>query len=156
MQHKNFKNIDKVTYGRGAFAQLSETVEPIRQLNNSYFVYVVDQYFKGKPLSTKLQNKTEDLVYFIDVDPHEPTTEQIDSLRDEILKKKGLPSGVIGIGGGSIMDIAKALSLMLTNEGSSTLYQGLNLIKKPGVYHLGIPTISGTGAEVSMTAVNRS
>jgi len=60
---------------------------------------------------------------------------------------------VIGIGGGSIMDIAKAVSLMFTNEGSSTLYQGLNLIKKPGIYHLGIPTISGTGAEVSMTAV---
>jgi 3-deoxy-alpha-D-manno-octulosonate 8-oxidase len=42
---------------------------------------------------------------------------------------------------------------MFTNEGSSTLYQGLNLIKMPGIYHLGIPTISGTGAEVSMTAV---
>ena len=51
------------------------------------------------------------------------------------------------------MDIAKAISLMFTNEGSSTLYQGLNLIKKPGIYHLGVPTISGTGAEVSMTAV---
>jgi 3-deoxy-alpha-D-manno-octulosonate 8-oxidase len=153
MQHKNFKNIDKVTYGRGSFAQLAETVEPVRKENNKYFVYVVDNYFKGKPLSTKLQNKPEDLIYYIDVDPHEPKTEQIDTLRDEILAKQGLPSGVIGIGGGSIMDIAKALSLMLTNEGSSTLYQGLNLVKKPGIYHLGVPTISGTGAEVSMTAV---
>jgi 3-deoxy-alpha-D-manno-octulosonate 8-oxidase len=87
------------------------------------------------------------------VDPHEPTTDQVDALRDEILARKGLPAGVIGIGGGSILDIAKALSLMLTNEGSSALYQGLNLIKNPGVYHLGVPTISGTGAEVSMTAV---
>jgi 3-deoxy-alpha-D-manno-octulosonate 8-oxidase len=51
------------------------------------------------------------------------------------------------------MDIAKALSLMVTNEGSSVQYQGLNLIKKAGVYHIGVPTISGTGAEVSMTAV---
>ena len=93
------------------------------------------------------------LILFEDVDHHEPTTEQIDSLRDKILKEKGLPSGIVGIGGGSIMDIAKALSLMLTNEGSSALYQGLNLIQKAGVYHLGIPTISGTGAEVSMTAV---
>ena len=153
MQHKNFKNIDKVTYGRGSFNQLAETVEPIRKENNKYFVYVVDNYFKGKELVNRFQNKQQDLVYFIDVDSHEPTTEQIDSLRDEILAKKGLPSGVIGIGGGSIMDIAKALSLMLTNEGSSTLYQGLNLIKKAGIYHLGVPTISGTGAEVSMTAV---
>lgn len=42
---------------------------------------------------------------------------------------------------------------MFTNEGSSVQYQGLNLIKNPGIYHLGVPTISGTGAEVSMTAV---
>jgi 3-deoxy-alpha-D-manno-octulosonate 8-oxidase len=153
MLHKNFKNIDKVTYGRGSFSQLAETITPIRTQNKNYFVYIVDNYFKGKELSSKLQNLPEDLIYYIDVDPKEPTTEQIDSLRNEILSKKGLPSGVIGIGGGSIMDIAKALSLMLTNEGSSTLYQGLNLIKKPGVYHLGVPTISGTGAEVSMTAV---
>jgi 3-deoxy-alpha-D-manno-octulosonate 8-oxidase len=86
------------------------------------------------------------------VDPHEPTTGQVDALRDQILAQ-GLPVGVVGIGGGSVMDIAKAVALMLTNEGSSTLYQGLNLIKKPGVYHVGVPTISGTGAEVSMTAV---
>ncbi|MGZ3933063.1 MAG: alcohol dehydrogenase, partial [Bacteroidia bacterium] len=84
MQHKNFKNIDKVTYGRGSFAQLAETIAPVRQENNKYFVYVVDNYFKGKELSHKLQNTSEDLVYFIDVDPHEPTTEQIDFLRDEI------------------------------------------------------------------------
>lgn len=151
--HKNFKNIDKVIYGRGSFLQLGTTIEPLRKENNKYFVYVVDNYFKGKKFSEQLQNKPEDLIYFIDVDPHEPTTEQIDALRDEILNTKGLPSGVIGIGGGSIMDIAKALALMLTNPGSSTLYQGLNLIKNPGVYHLGVPTISGTGAEVSMTAV---
>lgn len=153
MNHKNFKNIDKVTYGRGSFAQLNQTIEPVRKENNKYFVFIVDNYFKGKPLSNNLQNKPEDLIYFIDVDAYEPTTEQIDTLRDEILAKKGLPSGVIGIGGGSIMDIAKALSLMLSNKGSSTLYQGLNLIKHPGIYHLGVPTISGTGAEVSMTAV---
>src|SRR4051812_41769642 len=106
MTHKNFKNIDKVTYGRGSFAQLSETIAPVRNENNKYFVFIVDNYFKGKDLSNNLQNKPEDLVYFIDVDPYEPTTKQIDSLRDEILAKKGLPSGVIGIGGGSIMDIA--------------------------------------------------
>jgi 3-deoxy-alpha-D-manno-octulosonate 8-oxidase len=153
MNHKNFKNIDKVTYGRGAFSQLASTIEPLRKENKQYFVYVVDNYFKNRALSKQLQNQPEDLVFFIDVDAYEPTTEQVDKLRDEVLSKKGLPSGVIGIGGGSILDIAKALSLMLTNQGSSTLYQGLNLIKEAGIYHLGVPTISGTGAEVSMTAV---
>lgn len=150
---KNFKSIDKTVFGRGSFSQLAEIVAPIRSENQKYFVYIVDAYFENKALANQLQQKPEDIIYFIDVDPHEPTTDQIDELRDSILAQKGLPSGVIGIGGGSIMDIAKALSLMLTNEGSSTQYQGLNLIKKPGVYHLGVPTISGTGAECSMTAV---
>jgi len=151
--HKNFKGIEKTVYGRGSFDQLADILAPHRTENNGYFVFLVDNYFKGKPLEGRVPAQENDLTYYISVEEHEPTTEQIDTLRDEILAKKGLPSGVVGIGGGSIMDIAKALSLMLTNEGSSTLYQGLNLIKKPGVYHVGVPTISGTGAEVSMTAV---
>lgn len=151
--HKNFKGIEKTVYGRGSFSQLGDILAPKRTENNQYFVFIVDQYFKGKDLENRIPAEAKDLVYFIDVDVHEPTTEQIDTLRDEILAKQGLPSGVVGIGGGSVMDIAKALSLMLTNEGSSTLYQGLNLVKVPGVYHVGVPTISGTGAEVSMTAV---
>ena len=151
--HKNFKNIDKVVFGRGSFSEMGNILSEKRNENNRFFLFVVDNYFKGKDLESRIPAKPEDIVRFIDVDPNEPTTEQIDNLRDEVLAAKGLPAGVIGIGGGSIMDIAKAISLMFTNEGSSTLYQGLNLIKKPGIYHLGVPTISGTGAEVSMTAV---
>lgn len=152
-QYKNFKNIDKVVFGRSSLSTMGEIIAPKRNDNNGYFVFLIDEYFQDKELLSRLPIMDTDVVRFIDVDPHEPTTEQIDSLRDEILASKGLPSGVIGIGGGSIMDIAKALSLMFTNEGSSTLYQGLNLIKHPGIYHVGVPTISGTGAEVSMTAV---
>jgi 3-deoxy-alpha-D-manno-octulosonate 8-oxidase len=151
--HKNFKNIDKVVYGRGSFANMEGILAEKRNENDRFFLFVVDNYFKGKELESRIPALPQDVVRFIDVDPNEPTTEQIDELRDEVLAKHGLPAGVIGIGGGSIMDIAKAVSLMFTNEGSSTLYQGLNLIKKPGIYHLGVPTISGTGAEVSMTAV---
>ncbi len=151
--HKNFKNIDKVVFGRGSFSEMEGILAEKRNENDQFFLFVVDKYFEGKELANRIPAATKDVVRFIDVDPHEPTTDQIDSLRDEILAGHGLPSGVIGIGGGSIMDIAKAVSLMFTNEGSSTLYQGLNLIKKPGIYHLGVPTISGTGAEVSMTAV---
>ena len=64
-----------------------------------------------------------------------------------------MPSGIIGIGGGIVMDVAKAVSLMLTNKGQSKDYQGWDLIKNPAIYHVGIPTISGTGAEVSRTTI---
>lgn len=151
--HKNFKNIDKVVYGRGSFDTMDSILAEKRGENDRFFLFVVDAYFKDSALAARIPAKPEDVVRFIDVDPHEPTTDQIDELRDTVMAEKGLPAGVVGIGGGSIMDIAKAVSLMFTNEGSSVLYQGLNLIKKPGIYHLGVPTISGTGAEVSMTAV---
>jgi 3-deoxy-alpha-D-manno-octulosonate 8-oxidase len=156
MQHtmyRNFKNIEKVVYGRGAFSQLEAILVDKRSDNDRFIVFIADNYFKGRELESRIPGLPEDMVFFVDVNPKEPTTQQVDELRDHILPKKGLPSGVVGIGGGSIMDIAKALSLMLTNEGSSSLYQGLNLVKKPGVYHLGVPTTAGTGAECSMTAV---
>ncbi len=151
--HKNFKGIEKTVFGRGSFSQLGEIVEERRGENDHFMLYLVDNYFKGKELEKRIPARPEDIVTFMDVDPEEPTTVHIDTLRDRVKNSKGIPAAVIGIGGGSIMDLAKAVSLMFTNEGSSTQYQGLNLIRKPGVYHIGVPTISGTGAEVSMTAV---
>ncbi len=64
-----------------------------------------------------------------------------------------MPSGIIGIGGGSILDLAKAVSILLTNSGSASDYQGWDLVENKAVYHVGVPTISGTGAEVSRTCV---
>jgi 3-deoxy-alpha-D-manno-octulosonate 8-oxidase len=42
---------------------------------------------------------------------------------------------------------------MLTNKGESKDYQGWDLVKYPAIYHVGVPTISGTGAEVSRTTI---
>jgi len=153
MDYKNIKNIDKIVFGTGSFDQLDEIIAPKRTENNKYFVFLVDDFFKGKYLEKRIPACADDIVKFIFTGKDEPKTGQIDQLRDEILASKGLPSGVVGIGGGSIMDIAKALSVMFTQEGSSMLYQGLNLAKNPGIYHVGVPTISGTGAECSTTAV---
>ncbi len=151
--YKNIKNIDKIVFGNGSFSQLDDILKPHRIENNKYFVFIVDDFFDGKELANQLPAYEEDMVFFIDASHDEPKTGQIDRLRDEIIDLKGTPSGIVGIGGGSIMDIAKALSVMVNNPGSSTKYQGLNLVKNPGIYHVGIPTISGTGAECSTTAV---
>ncbi len=60
---------------------------------------------------------------------------------------------VVGVGGGSAMDVAKAISILLTNGGKAEDYLGLGLIKKPGVPKIMVPTTAGTGAEVTFTAV---
>ncbi len=60
---------------------------------------------------------------------------------------------VVGVGGGSAMDVAKAVSILLTNGGRAADYIGLGKIAKPGVPKIMVPTTAGTGAEVTFTAV---
>jgi len=66
---------------------------------------------------------------------------------------KEKPSTIIGIGGGSTLDTAKAIANLLTNPGKAEDYQGWDLVKNSAIYKIGIPTISGTGAEASRTCV---
>lgn len=56
---------------------------------------------------------------------------------------------VIGIGGGSAIDIAKIAAVMATNEGSLHDFFGIDLVPNPGVKTIIIPTTAGTGSEVT-------
>ncbi len=60
---------------------------------------------------------------------------------------------IVGVGGGSALDVAKAVSILLTNGGKAEDYLGLGKIKLQGVPKIMIPTTAGTGAEVTFTAV---
>lgn len=87
---------------------------------------------------------------FFDVEP-EPSVETVDAAA--ALAKGQECNLVVGLGGGSCLDVAKAVSVLLTNEGSAAKYQGLGLVKKPGVPKIMIPTTAGTGSEATFTAV---
>ena len=151
MQFKNLKLVDYVVYGRGAFNQLDEILAP-RRKDNFPMIFFLDHYFIGKPLANRIPLRGKDKIVYVDV-TQEPKTKQVDALAAELKAEFGEVSGIIGIGGGSAMDLAKAVSLMMTNSGSSADYQGWDLVKVPGVFKVGIPTLSGTGAEVSRTTV---
>ena len=151
MQFRNFKMVDYVVFGRGAFDQLDEIIAPHRK-GDAPMIFLLDHYFEGKPLADRVPLRGKDKLIIADV-TYEPKTTQVDKIAQSLKDEFGTVSGVIGIGGGSTMDLAKAVSLMMTNPGSSADYQGWDLVKVPGVYKVGIPTLSGTGAEVSRTTV---
>lgn len=151
MQFRNFKMVGYVVYGRGSFNQLDEILAP-RRKQGAPMIFLVDHFFEGKPLASRVPLRGNDEIIFVDV-TLEPKTSYVDKLAEQLKEKYGTVSGIVGIGGGSAMDLAKAVSLMMTNPGSSADYQGWDLVKLPGVYKVGIPTLSGTGAEVSRTTV---
>ena len=149
--HRNFKTVPKLIFGHGGFNQLSDTLP--RHSPEDWVVFTVDQVHRDRALAARLPLQDRDLVLWIDVS-EEPKTRYVDALTEQVLAHADtLPCSVVGLGGGSTMDVAKAVSLMLTNPGGSALYQGWDLIKNPAVHHVGIPTISGTGAEASRTCV---
>jgi 3-deoxy-alpha-D-manno-octulosonate 8-oxidase len=151
MNFRNFKMVGYVIYGRGSFNQLGEILQPNRK-GEAPMIFLVDHFFEGKPLAGWIPAQGKDKIIFVDVSV-EPKTSYVDAIANQVKEAFGTVSGVIGIGGGSAMDLAKAVSLMMTNPGSSADYQGWDLVKLPGVYKVGIPTLSGTGAEVSRTTV---
>ncbi len=151
--YRNFPMVPKVVFGKGSFDQLEQILAAERK-DRAPFIFIVDDIFENQQslVDRITLNFNDKLIFASTIE--EPKTTQV----DEIVKKirteyKELPSGIIGIGGGSILDLAKAVSIMLTNSGSASEYQGWDLVKKKAVYHVGIPTISGTGAEVSRTCV---
>jgi len=157
MAFRNFKLVGYVIFGRGAFDQLDDILAPQRK-GDAPMIFLVDHYFSPgsagdkKNLVNRVPLRGNDEIIFVDVS-HEPKTTYVDQLANQLKESFSEVSGIIGIGGGSTMDLAKAVALMMNNPGSSADYQGWDLVQLPGVYKAGIPTLSGTGAEVSRTTV---
>lgn len=69
------------------------------------------------------------------------------------MAKEGKHDVFIGLGGGSSLDIAKAVSVLLTNGGDILNYVGIDKITRDGLDTILIPTTAGTGSEVTPIAV---
>jgi alcohol dehydrogenase class IV len=88
--------------------------------------------------------------HFDKVTPEPP----VQLVRDAIAAAKGFqPDVVIGLGGGSNMDTAKLVSLVLAHGGDPMDYTGDSRVPGPVKPLICIPTTAGTGAEVSAAAV---
>jgi 3-deoxy-alpha-D-manno-octulosonate 8-oxidase len=150
---KNLRVVPQLIFGRGALAQLGDVLSSRRTDSGSPVVFMIDDVHEEKPWVRTLPVRANDLIIFVSAE-HEPKTKYVDELTERVKEfSNRRADGIVGIGGGTTMDLAKAVALMLTNPGSAADYQGWDLIKHPGIYNVGIPTLAGTGAEVSRTTV---
>lgn len=156
---KLVRNVGRYYFGASSLDELPGLLRMRRQMAgttqaDSRVVFFLDEYFRaGDALLSRLGIEVGDIVEYVET-ADEPTTDRVDAIVAR-LHGQGCsePAAIVGLGGGITMDIAKATANLLTNGGRAQDYQGWDLVKVPGIFKVGIPTLSGTGAEATRTCV---
>ena len=97
-----------------------------------------------------LAEREIEAITFDDVEPN-PRAATADRLA-EWGKEEGATL-VVGMGGGSVLDAAKAAAMLMANPGSAADYEGRNLYPEKPLPFLAVPTTCGTGSEVTWVSV---
>jgi len=109
-------------------------------------------------LKTEIYSRVEDLLKknkvifenFSEIEP-DPSVRTVEKAFE--LNKKSGASTLLAIGGGSTIDVAKAVGILATNGGRIHQYEGIEKFSIPPLPLIAIPTTAGTGSEVSGSCV---
>lgn len=111
---------------------------------------VVDEAVAAQPVAAALRQSLAPAVFYTARSGAEPDYDYLDVVA-EVFRAEPL-DGVVGVGGGSTMDLAKGVAILLTNPGRGIDYRGMDLVQTPGVPCVCIPTTAGSGSEATATA----
>ena len=151
MKTFSFTGAKKIVFGNGSFAGLAEH---LAELKVSRPLVVLDGNLAGTGFGERLSgllDKAKIGFVLYDKAAPEPPIELADEGAKLAIRKRC--DGVVGIGGGSAMDLAKAIAVLAANKGKAEDYLGLNRVPGPGLPKIMVPTTAGTGSEVTFTAV---
>ncbi len=146
-----FRTTPRIVMGPGAVNGLGGEV---RKLGSARAMIVTDQGIVNAgllaPVAASLKKERIKYSVFSEVapDPRHQTVEAcLTAMRDFN------PTAVIGIGGGSPIDIAKTAAVMFKNQGAIMDYCGIDLVPRPGLPSIMVPTTAGTGSEATPIAI---
>jgi alcohol dehydrogenase len=115
---------------------------------------VTDEFLGGCGLLDGIKQKlTETGVEFCVFDGVQPDPGFDQVQAGEAMLSTEKCEAVIAVGGGSVLDAAKVISLLYNNPGPLKKFDGIQKAKKPGVPLFAIPTTAGTGSEITVAAV---
>jgi len=140
----------KLIFAKGCIAGLAEEVV---QLNlKKVLLLTIQPLLDELQCSLIDQLKQNDAEVYIDTSiVREPSFEDFTSLLNKVSSFN--PDVVIGIGGGSVLDVAKLIAAQLDNEQQLEEIVGIGLLKGRNIKLVCVPTTSGTGSEVSPNAI---
>ncbi|MGE5520483.1 MAG: iron-containing alcohol dehydrogenase [Candidatus Dadabacteria bacterium] len=139
----------KLVFGNGSLAQLAEEVA------NTFAKKVL--IITISPLVLQLQDIIKEIssrridVLINTTIINEPTFADFKTLYEEV--EEFNPDVVIGVGGGSVLDVAKLIAAQLDNDQTLYEYVGIGLLKQRKKKLICLPATAGTGSEVSPNAI---
>lgn len=146
-----FATSNKIIFGRGAFESLKEEIDV---LGKKALIVTGKKSIKESGIKERLEeilsSKGISWVYFDGIQS-DPDVELVDEGR-KVARDNGCDF-VIGIGGGSSIDVAKAIAVLFDKPLPTIEYIGGKKIGKKGIPCIAIPTTAGTGSEVTKNSV---
>ncbi|MFP4083010.1 MAG: iron-containing alcohol dehydrogenase [Candidatus Aminicenantes bacterium] len=138
----------KIHFGSGSISLLKGVIE--EELKASRLLLVTDQGLVESGLAEKVISQLPEICVFDRVEPN-PRNETVNNGGE--WARRSRPDAVIGFGGGSSLDAAKAIALLATNSGKIEDYEGKGKYRYPPLPVVAIPTTCGTGSEVTWVSV---
>ena len=143
----NFFVSSNINFGRGALADLSNI---IKRYDMKSVMIVYDGGVKAAGIADKVIAEVEQsgisYCIFDGVIPN-PTNEVVEEAA--VIAKAEKVDGFVAVGGGSSIDLAKAVNVLMTNPGRIGEYGGMNMVKNPCLPLIAIPTTAGTSSEIT-------
>ncbi|WP_042349583.1 iron-containing alcohol dehydrogenase [Bacillus massiliigorillae] len=141
----------KVKFGNGVVTQIAEVLQ---ELSVKKVLCIYDQGVKQAGIIDKvlqfLKDGNIEVVEFSNVLPNPPDTILEEGAN---LAKENNVDALVAVGGGSSIDAAKAINILITNPGPINQYDGINTVKIATKPLIAIPTTAGTGSEVTSVTV---
>ena len=138
----------RILFGPGIIGQLKTVIET--EIPAASIYLVTDQGVRESGIAERVIRQLGNVTVFDEVEQN-PKQTTIDRAGEEIRNIN--PELVIGVGGGSVLDAAKAIALLATNEGGIEDYEGKAKYGRPPLPVLAVPTTCGTGSEVTWVSV---
>ncbi|OOB77228.1 MAG: alcohol dehydrogenase [Epulopiscium sp. Nuni2H_MBin001] len=151
MKDFRFKIPQNIEFGLGSLNKLPQLLE---QNNSQHVLLISDKGLESIGIVKKVQDiisaSNIQCTTFLDIDPN-PTIEMVDAAAS-LYKECGATS-IVALGGGSPIDVAKAVGVLVVYGGKITDYEGMHKVPGPIVPMIVIPTTAGTGSEATASAV---
>ncbi|AKO92893.1 iron-containing alcohol dehydrogenase [Priestia filamentosa] len=146
-----FRTAQTLITGRDSISKIGEEA---KKLESKKAMIITDKVIQQTGLLSRVISSLEEIDLAVDTMDEvmpEPPFENLEQMMIQLEEKEY--DLLIGVGGGSVLDATKVLSIMLTNQENVRDLVGIEKVQNAGIPTILVPTTAGTGSEVTYNAI---